>query len=51
MAVNTQAKYREKPWEDIVRDADPNLKEPIPVYNFQGRTFKEKQDKPYDPQK
>jgi hypothetical protein len=47
-----KTKYREKPFSDVVKDADPDFDvTPIPVYNFTGRTFKEKQNKPYDPPK
>ena len=46
-----KARYREKPWDDIVKDADPQKNEPQAVYQFTGRTFKEAHNKPYEPPK
>lgn len=46
-----KAKYREKPFDQICKDADPDMNAPIPVYQFTGRTFKEQQNKPYEPKK
>lgn len=40
---------RQKLFGDECRDVDPDMNAPVPVYEFRGRVFKEKD--PYEPAK
>ncbi len=45
--ASTKVKRRKVNFKALVKQADKNFKEDISVYEFKGKTFKEKQDKPY----
>ena len=49
--MSDQVTYREKPFKDECEEVDEGMREPIPVYFFTGRLFREEQNKPYEPSK